>query len=152
MQPPYAPTPVPSIPASGEYVDDTTFSNVSYILDYQLVNGSYLSDMTAVSYSCGGIFNPGTTPEHETNQAVMSVDGSSITIQVSFYRVGPTGSIVLTGMYNGSNFDFTTSSLTYKSSTAPVTLTFIPYQNPPALGSVEAEYQQGGLKDPHCNQ
>lgn len=145
------PTPTPSTPTSGEYVDDTTFSNVSFILDYQLANGSYLSDMTKVSYRCGGIFDPGTTPEYETSQAVMSVDGSSVTIQVSFYRVRA-GDIVLTGKYDGSNFDFTTSSLTYKDSTAPVTLTFTPYQNPPALSSIEAEYQQGGLKDPHCNQ
>ncbi|SRR5258708_5113708 len=146
------PTPTPSIPSSGEYVNDTKFNNVSFILDYQMVNGTVLATMTQVYESC--YYGTPSDVLHNTNTVDMKVDGTSVTIN-AYFGVGNQqpvdGAVTFVGIYDvNEGFVLTTSQITSTASTAPQTLIFTQYPNPPALPDIESKFRNGELKATNC--
>ena len=157
-----AATSIPSIPNSGEYADDTSLGNVSLILDYRLVNGAYLADLTEVySYCDVHLFSPAVPGvAHITATATMEYDGGGFTIQASFNpsmnyignRAPLKGTFTFTGNYDSTNdtFTFTSSDITTTDSTGPTTLTFTKYDQDTALSSLDLERSENGIKSAVC--
>jgi len=137
------PTPTLVIPDSGEWVDKTTFSNVAFILDYQIVNGSILANMTEVYFHC--YWNSDNHWHIDTGTANLSVDqNGDVSLQATFGYASDApvqGTINFQGNYANGNFSLVTSDIVSSDYTGPVTLTFVAQPDHNALALIENAYQ-----------
>src|SRR5579864_5600815 len=141
-------TPAPiAIPASGEYMDSTAFVNESFILDYQIVNGS--ASVATLTYVTTGCSDNWHTPINGNNGywgVDREVSHNTVTVSLSYqqgtldiYDAYNNASFV--GTYDGSGFNMVSSDIRGNNTTGPVNFTFVPYPLNNALSKIETQYQ-----------
>jgi len=155
-----APNPTPQyaiVPISGEYADDTTFTNVGFILDYQIVNGIAVATMTYVYPYCYvaniGDVTETAEPVYAQASTSMSVQTDGTTELYGYFAPAPSGKgnppvsgyYDMVGQFANDTFTLASSSFNPSNHIGPVTFTFYDYLQGDALSHLEKTYSKSSL-------
>ena len=133
-----------AIPIQGEYADDTAFFNIGFILDYQLVQGYIVANLTEVWTLCNRNYDgslASVESRYSTTDASMnaSSDGTvTLDANVSNTHVRAIGS------YDSGTdvFTLTSSTIPISNSIQPVTLHFVRFPRNDALTILQSIYSK----------